>query len=42
MENGYNDKYLDQVKSIKPGDRVAIKAAYTKDHVINVGASKSR
>lgn len=41
-ENGYNDKYLDQVKSIKPGDRVAIKAAYTKDHVINVGASKSR
>ncbi|RDB55452.1 restriction endonuclease [Paraeggerthella hongkongensis] len=29
-ENGYDDKYLEQVKSIKPGDRVAIKAAYTR------------
>ncbi len=31
-ENGYEDKYLDLVKSIKPGDRIAIKAAYTRKH----------
>lgn len=29
-ENGYEDRYLDQVKSIRPGDRIAIKAAYTR------------
>lgn len=29
-ENGYNDKYLGLVKSIKAGDHIAIKAAYTK------------
>ena len=27
-ENGYRDKYLDQVRSIAPGDRIAIKATY--------------
>ena len=28
--NGYKDKYLDLVKSIKPGDRIAIKSSYTR------------
>ena len=31
-ENGYDDKYLDQVRSIEPGDRIAIKSTYTKKH----------
>ncbi|WP_035240978.1 McrB family protein [Desulfobacter vibrioformis] len=30
--NGYQDKYLDQVKSIQTGDRIAIKASYTRKH----------
>lgn len=29
-ENGYEDKYIDHVKSMRPGDRIAIKAAYTR------------
>ena len=29
-ENQYDDRYLDRVKSIEPGDRIAIKATYTK------------
>jgi len=29
-ENGYKDKYLDLVKSIQLGDRIAIKSAYTR------------
>ena len=29
-ENGYHDRHLDQVKSMRPGDRIAIKAAFTK------------
>lgn len=29
-ENGYEDKYLDQVKSIQAGDRIAIKSSYTR------------
>ena len=29
-ENGYEDKYLDLVKAIRPGDRMAIKAAYIR------------
>jgi 5-methylcytosine-specific restriction enzyme B len=29
-ENGYEDKYLDLVKAIKPGERIAIKATYTR------------
>lgn len=29
-ENGWEDKFIDEVKSMKPGDRIAIKAAYTK------------
>ncbi|MDP5138294.1 AAA family ATPase [Rheinheimera baltica] len=29
-ENGYDDKYSDVVNSVKPGDLIAIKAAYTR------------
>ncbi len=29
-ENGYQDKYLDSVKSIQVGDRIAIKSSYTR------------
>lgn len=28
-ENGYEDKYLDLVRSMKPGERIAIKSTYT-------------
>jgi 5-methylcytosine-specific restriction enzyme B len=31
-ENGYQDKYLDQVKSMKVGDRIAIKASFTQKY----------
>ncbi|MDE2881059.1 MAG: hypothetical protein OXP70_04355 [Acidobacteriota bacterium] len=31
-ENGYDDRYLDAVKSIEPGNRIAIKSTYTKKH----------
>ena len=31
-ENGYEDRYLDQVKEMKPGDRIAIKASSTQRH----------
>ena len=31
-ENGYSDRYIEDVKSILPGDRIAIKAAYTRKH----------
>lgn len=33
-ENGYVDKYVDLVKAIQPGDRIAIKSAYTRKHNI--------
>ncbi len=29
-QNGYEDRYLDHVKAIEPGDRIAIKAAYVR------------
>ncbi|MBD0410930.1 AAA family ATPase [Pseudoalteromonas issachenkonii] len=29
-ENGYDDKYIQEIKSIKPGDRIAIKSTYTR------------
>ncbi len=29
-ENGYKDRYLDKVKAIQPGDRIAIKSSYTR------------
>ena len=31
-ETGYSHKYSDEVNSIQPGDRIAIKATYTKKH----------
>lgn len=31
-ENGYDDKLLDIVRSMRPGERIAIKAAYTRKH----------
>lgn len=31
-ENGYQDKYLDSVKSIQVEDRIAIKSSYTRKH----------
>ena len=31
-KNGYKDKYLDDVMSIRVGDRVAIKSTYTRKH----------
>jgi 5-methylcytosine-specific restriction protein B len=31
-ENGYADKHLDVVRSMRPGDRIAVKAAYTRKH----------
>lgn len=31
-ENGYTDKHLELVRSMEPGDRIAIKAAYTRKH----------
>lgn len=31
-ENGYTDRYIDDVKSIVAGDRIAIKATYTTKH----------
>ena len=29
-ENGYDDKYLDDVRAMQPGDRIAIKSTYTR------------
>lgn len=31
-ENGFQDQYLEKVKQVRPGDRVAIKSTYTKKH----------
>lgn len=31
-ENGFKNKHLDVVRSIKPGDRIAIKSTYTRKH----------
>lgn len=29
-QNGYDDKFTDEIKRMKPGDRIAIKASYTR------------
>ena len=29
-ENGYRDRYLDDVKSVRPGDRIVIKSTHTR------------
>ena len=31
-ENGYDDRYLDQVKAMRAGDRIAIKSTYTRKY----------
>lgn len=31
-ENGYTDKYLNVVKSMRQGDRIAIKSSYVRKH----------
>ena len=31
-ENGYDNKYVDLVRSMRPGDRIAIKSTYTRKH----------
>ena len=31
-ENGYEDRYLDLVKAVQVGDRIAIKSSYTRKH----------
>ena len=31
-ENGFDDKYLDLVRSMRPRDRIAIKSSYTRKH----------
>lgn len=31
-ENGYDDRYLDQVRLMQPGQRIAIKSTYTQKH----------
>lgn len=33
-QNGYQDKFSDQVRDMKPGDRIAIKAAFVRKHGI--------
>jgi 5-methylcytosine-specific restriction protein B len=37
-ENGYEDKYIDHVKIMRPGDRIAIKAAYTRKNEVGFDA----
>jgi 5-methylcytosine-specific restriction protein B len=31
-ENGYDDKLLDMVRSMRPGDRIAVKSSYTRKY----------
>jgi 5-methylcytosine-specific restriction protein B len=31
-ENGYEDKFLDMVRSMRPGERIAIKSSYVRKH----------
>jgi len=31
-ENGYEDRYLELVRSMRPGDRIAIRSSYTRKH----------
>lgn len=31
-EIGYEDKHLDVVRSMRPGDRIAVKSSYTRKH----------
>ena len=43
-QNGYKDKFTDQVRSMKPGDRIAIKSSFVRKHELlfdNKGQSVS-
>ncbi len=31
-ENGYEDRYLDEVRAMQPGERIAIKSTFTRKH----------
>jgi 5-methylcytosine-specific restriction enzyme B len=31
-ENGYENRYMDLVRAVQPGDRIAIKSSYTRKH----------
>ena len=31
-ENGYDDKYLDQIRTMRPGEQIAIRSTYTRKH----------
>jgi hypothetical protein len=31
-ENGYDDRHLNLVRSMQPGDKIAIKSSYTRKH----------
>ena len=31
-ENGYEDRFLEQVKAMRPGEKIAIKASFTRKH----------
>lgn len=35
-ENGYENKYLDKVKSMQVGDKIVIKSAYTQKEIYHL------
>ncbi|MFP5413811.1 MAG: McrB family protein [Gammaproteobacteria bacterium] len=37
-ENGYDDKLLEMVRSMRPGERIAIKSSYTRKHGLPFGS----
>lgn len=41
-QNGYDDKHLDLVRSMQPGDRIAIKSSYTRKHDLPFGSRGNR
>jgi 5-methylcytosine-specific restriction endonuclease McrBC GTP-binding regulatory subunit McrB len=41
-ENGYDDKFLEEVKSLPVGSKIAIKAVFTREKSISVMAIKAR
>jgi 5-methylcytosine-specific restriction enzyme B len=41
-ENGYDDKLLDMVRSMRPGERIAIKSSYTRKHGLQRTCERSQ
>lgn len=41
-ENGYDDKFIEEVKAVKKGSKIAIKAAFTREKTKSVMAIKAR